>query len=322
MIYLIFLLVFITVTLLVYCIYKMIFEKRIIIRNRLETTSYILDSYNEFVDLDKNTSLFNFTYLIKLIGKISPLKKYLSGKKKKLNKASTLMKPEEYFGIMLISGLIGGVMLFLLLNSIIMLLLGYILGFLLPDVILNRIINKRSKKLNGQIPEALNIISNGIRAGYSFHQALTVAAKEVPQPISDEFKKVLKENQFGKPIEEALLNMSDRTQDEDIDMFVTALIIQRQVGGNLSETLDTISNTIRDRVKVKGEIKTLTSQGKLSAIVISILPIALACIIFMMNPGYINTLLSNSLGITILCFAAIMEFMGIIILRKLVNIEI
>jgi tight adherence protein B len=116
--------------------------------------------------------------------------------------------------------------------------------------------------------------------------------------------------------------MTERTEDEDIDMFVTALIIQRQVGGNLTEILDTICNTIRERVRIKGEINTLTSQGKFSAVIVSIVPIAIAIIIFMINPEYIGILFSRSIGIIILGITALMQLTGILLLKKIVNIDI
>jgi len=141
-------------------------------------------------------------------------------------------------------------------------------------------------------------------------------------PISDEFLKVLRDNSLGKPMEEALENLSKRTDDEDLDMFITALLIQRQVGGNLAEVLDTISNTIRERVKLRGEIRSLTAQGRLSAAIISLLPFALALAISVLNPGYLNVLFTTLPGIIALVLAVVMELIGILMLIKLVNIEI
>jgi tight adherence protein B len=141
-------------------------------------------------------------------------------------------------------------------------------------------------------------------------------------PISDEFLKVLRDNSLGKPMEEALENLSKRTDDEDLDMFITALLIQRQVGGNLAEVLDTISNTIRERVKLRGEIRSLTAQGRLSAFIISVLPVVLALAISVINPGYLNVLFTTLPGIIALVLAIAMELIGIFMLLKLVNIEI
>jgi tight adherence protein B len=311
----------ITFALLYYCIYVILFYKKNLIQNRLKANVLAQDPNEELVQEEKSYLSIR-KRILTILGKILPYKKYILKYKKKLAQANILMKPEEFFGISVLSGVLAALLLFYLLHHVIMLFLGLIIGFIVPDFVLSQVKNTRAKKLNSQLPEALNIISNGIRAGYSFTQAMSSASKELQQPISDEFQKIIRDNALGKPMEEALLAVSDRTEDEDIDMFVTALIIQRQVGGNLSEILDTISNTIRERVRVKGEIRTLTAQGKFSAVIISILPIFLAVIIYMFNPNYINLLLANRFGIIALCIAVVMEITGILILKKMVNIAV
>jgi tight adherence protein B len=177
-------------------------------------------------------------------------------------------------------------------------------------------------KINSQLPEALNIISNGLRAGFSFTQAMGVVINEVSGPISEEFSKVLRDNSLGKPLEEALTNMSGRTDDEDLDMVITALIIQRQVGGNLAEILDTISETIRERVRIKGEIKTLTAQGRIGGAVVSLLPFGLALALSVLSPGYLNILFTTFIGKIMIAVGIVMQLIGIFILVKLVAIQL
>ncbi|MDF2473660.1 MAG: Type secretion system domain protein [Anaerocolumna sp.] len=315
------LLVFISVILLIYSIYLVAFSKRLSMIERLER-NVSKDNYYEENSNDKSILSFNISNLNHTLAKLVPHKEFLAKKKYKLAKAAVLMKPEEFLGISFLSGVLAGLLLYYLLNSWFMIVIGFILGFKFPDIILDNIKHRRIKKLNHQLPEALSIVSNGIRAGYSFTQAMTAASKELPSPISDEFKKVIRDNALGKPMEVALLHMSERTEDEDIDMFVTALIIQRQVGGNLTEILDTICNTIRERVRVKGEITTLTAQGKFSAVIVSIMPIAIASIIAILNPTYIGVLFNHTIGIIILAISGIMQVTGIILLRKIVNIDI
>ncbi|MDF2610566.1 MAG: Type secretion system domain protein [Lachnospiraceae bacterium] len=315
------LLVFVSVILFIYSIYLVAFSKRLSMIERLER-NVSEDNYYEENSNDKSILSFNISNLNHTLAKLVPHKEFLAKKKHKLAKAAVLMKPEEFLGISFLSGVLAGLFLYYLLNSWFMIVIGFILGFKFPDIILDNMKHRRIKKLNHQLPEALSIVSNGIRAGYSFTQAMTVASKELPSPISDEFKKVIRDNALGKPMEVALLNMSERTEDEDIDMFVTALIIQRQVGGNLTEILDTICNTIRERVRVKGEITTLTAQGKFSAVIVSIMPIAIASIIAILNPTYIGVLFNHTIGIIILAISGIMQVTGIILLRKIVNIDI
>ena len=207
-------------------------------------------------------------------------------------------------------------------RAFIIALLGFMIGFKLPDLILDFLKNKRLKNLNEQLPEALSILANGLRAGYSFIQSMDVASKELEGPIAEEFAKSIRDNSIGKPIEDAMLEMSERTNNDDMDLFVTALIIQRQVGGNLAEILDTISETIRERVRVTGEIRTLTAEGKLSAIVIAILPIAISIVIGFLNPQYISTLITTDIGRIMVLVSIIMEIIGIFLLKKIVTINI
>lgn len=243
-------------------------------------------------------------------------------KKKKLAQAYVLMKPQEFYLISLLAGLGVFLVFYLLTRLIPIALLASLLGYIYPEIYISGLKRKRGQKLNDQLPEALNIISNGLRAGLSFSQAVSVAGKDLDSPIREEFQKIIRDNTLGKSMDDALTDFSKRTDDEDVDMFVTAMIIQRQVGGNLAEILDTISNTIRERVRIKGEVRTLTAQSKLSAVIISMLPVAIALIISVMNPSYIGKLFSTALGIVMLVVALVMMAIGIFMLSKMVKLEV
>lgn len=247
---------------------------------------------------------------------------YYAKKKKKLTQAYVLMKPEEFFMVSVMATMLGFLLIFLLTRLVPMAFVGGVIGFMLPDVFVNRIIRKRSLKLNGQLPEALNVISNGLRAGLSFSQAVSIAGKDLDSPIGDEFTKIIRDNTLGKSMEDSLEDFSNRTNDEDVDMFVTAMIIQRQVGGNLSEVLDIISNTIRERVRIKGEVNTLTAQSRLSAVIISFLPVGIALVLSIMNPTYIGQLFDNAIGLVMVGAAVFMMLIGIFILSRLVKLEV
>lgn len=313
-------LTFLSVTLLVYGIYLVVFHKRIRILERIKI--YITANVGSDDNTEKPKTPFRLHNLINLFGKIIPLKKYLIKKRRKLAQASILMKPEEFLGISVLSAILGALLFYVLLKIGLIIIPGFAIGFIIPDLFLYQMKRNRVKKLNRQLPEALNMISNGIRAGFSFTQAMSAASIELSAPISDEFKRVIRDNSLGKPMEEALLNMAYRTEDEDVEMLVSALNIQRQVGGNLTEILDIISHTIRERVKIKGEIKTLTASSKLSAWVISIVPIAIAIIIMIINPDYIKIMFTSSIGILMLITSVIMELIGVFLLVKIVNIDI
>lgn len=318
--YLILVLAFFTINFLVIGLYNLFYESRITTLKRLETASSMMDlvGVSEAAKSEAKKGLNIF----KMMGSSFPQKTYFEKIRVKLLQAYVKMKPEEFVGISIISAIIFGIMLFLAGRNVLFGLLGAIIGYKIPDLYIGSIKKKRGRLLNSQLPQALTLISNGLRAGFSFPQSLNVAGREMDSPISDEFLKVLRDNSLGKPMEEALENLSKRTDDEDLDMFVTALLIQRQVGGNLAEVLDTISNTIRERVKLRGEIRSLTAQGRLSAAIISLLPIVLSLAISVLNPGYLDILFTTLLGITLLVGAVVMQLIGIFMLVKLVNVEI
>lgn len=315
--YLVYLTFFLFVTLVFILIYNFLFANRAKTKERLKViaSSYDYsreeDSEEQQVERDRrrreNSRLFSG---------------YNAKKKKKLMQAYILMKPQEFFMVSVTAAIFGFLILYLLTKLLPMAFLGGLLGYMIPDAYVNRIIRKRSQKLNSQLPEALNIISNGLRAGLSFAQAVSIAGKDLDSPIGDEFTKIIRDNTLGKSMEDALQDFSERTSDEDVDMFVTAMIIQRQVGGNLSEVLDTISSTIRERVRIKGEVRTLTAQSKLSAIIISFLPVGIALVLAVMNPSYIGQLFDNILGLIMLGGAVVMMLIGIFILSRLVKLEV
>lgn len=314
--------VFLTVSLFVVGIYGTFFSVKINTVSRLKEVTTNEMKFTEGIKEEKKRSLKDLFILLGTLGKLLPHAKYFNKTKKKLIQASILMKPEEFIGASLISAILIGSSFYLVLKSIIAGLIFLIVGFIIPDLILRVKKTKRMVKINFELPEALNIISNGLRAGFSFTQAINVVTNEMEGPIAEEFNKMLKENLLGKSIEEALLNLSDRTDNEDLDMVITALIIQRQVGGNLAEVLDTISETIRERIKIKGDIKTLTAQGRISGVVISLLPLALGMVLRIISPGYIEVLFTTLMGNLLIAVSILLDFIGIFILIKLVDIKV
>lgn len=241
----------------------------------------------------------------------------------KLLQAGSQLRGSEFFVIVMASVVFFSLTLFVFLGrTVIALLIGLIIGYLLPMLILNVKIDKWTKSFNAQLSDALALISNSLRTGYSFMQSLEMVAREMPDPLSAEFERVLIEMNLGVPTEDALNNMAKRIRSDDLDLMVTAVLIQRQIGGNLSEILDNIATTIRSRVKIKGEIKTITAQGRISGLVIGILPIALGVMIYIINPQYLSVLFHHPIGRVMLAGAACSMLIGILIIRKIVNIEV
>lgn len=319
-IYIILILVFATMVLLVLGLYHVVFHGRLATLNRLDETNRLLEPELYMHEIQQESQ--RGTGILPLIAKIFRRGKYLEKIRVRLLQAYIKMKPEEFIAVSITTGSVIGMLLYLQGSTLMLFMLGFLIGYPIPGVIVNNIKKKRGRLLNKQLPQALSIISNGLRAGFSFTQAMSVACQELEVPISYEFSKVLRDNSLGKPMEEALENLTKRTEDEDLDMLVTALLIQRQVGGNLAEVLDTISETIRERVKLKGEINTLTSQGKAEATIIGILPIGVAGIIGMLNPDYLRPLFTTTFGLVMVGVAGVLMGLGVYILSRLVQVKV
>ncbi|NLH46276.1 MAG: secretion system protein [Acholeplasmataceae bacterium] len=242
---------------------------------------------------------------------------------KKLAQAGMSLRASE-FAVASIAAMVIGLLLFLALSrgSLLMGLLGLGIGYLVPILFVKRKISLRRKKFNDQIADALILISSSLRSGYSFMQAIEMVGREMHPPISEEFYRVLREINLGVTTDEAMNRMAERINSVDLDLVVTAVLIQRQIGGNLTEILDNIANTIRERVRITGHIRTLTAQGRLSGAIICLLPFALATVIYVLNPGYIMPLFAQPLGQIMLIVAVVNEFFGIMMIKKIVDIRI
>lgn len=200
--------------------------------------------------------------------------------------------------------------------------LALALGTLAPLVYLRVRRVRKARRFSAQLADALVLISGSLRAGHSFLQALEVAARETPAPASREFSRVVKELSLGAPFEDALENLGRRAGSRDLELVITAVLIQRQVGGNLSELLDTVAETIRERVRIHGEIRTLTAQGRTSGLVISVLPLVLAAVMSVLNPGYLIPLAMHPLGRLLLVCAGGGMLIGVYLVNRIARIEV
>lgn len=254
---------------------------------------------------------------------------------RELARADLKLKVSEYLFIW--AGTIVGVpVLFLILGFVltplqnpVALLLGAFIGFMLPRFWLGRRKGGRLNAFNKQLPDTITLIANALRAGSSFLQAIELVVRESRPPISTEFSRVIREVNLGLPFDQALENMVRRVRSDDLELMATAISIQHQVGGNLAEILDSIAFTIRERVRIKGEIRTLTAQQRLSGYVVGFLPIALASFLFVAAPGFMDPMFKNPpsllglpLGVVILFFGGIMMFFGFMAIRRIVDIEV
>jgi tight adherence protein B len=194
----------------------------------------------------------------------------------------------EYFALIFMStAFLGGLAWLIGGRNTISFLIGAVAGYLAPGIYVRMQQSRRLTRFNEQLPDMLNLMVNGLRAGYSTLQAMEAVSKELPSPICDEFRRVVQEMQIGIPMEAAMQNLVRRIPSDDLDFVITAINVQREVGGNLSEILDTISFTIRERVKIKGEIRVITAQVRVSGTILALIPLGLTVILWFLNPKYL-----------------------------------
>jgi tight adherence protein B len=199
-----------------------------------------------------------------------------------------------------------------------------VFGYMAPPIYVRRKKTGRLGAFNTQLADTIQLLSSALRSGYSLLQAMELVAREGPTPVNGEFERVVREVGLGLSPEEALANLVRRMQSDDLELMVTAINVQREVGGNLAEVLDTIANTIRERVKLKGEIRVLTSQQQYSGYIIGLLPVGLAGVLFILNPNYILGVFQKThwCGYTMFGCSAIMIVVGFILIQRIVDIKV
>lgn len=242
-----------------------------------------------------------------------------------LARADLKFRPAEFIALMVLSAIVVGAMGALLSRSVGFTLLSVAVGIYVPIWYMRRAQKRRLKEFNDQLGDMLNLVVNGLRAGYSTLMALEAVGRELPQPISTEFRRVVQEIQLGIPMEDALTHLVRRIDSDDLDMIITAIEVQREVGGNLAEILDTISHTIRERVRIKGEIQALTAQGQITAWALSLMPVGLSLLLYLINREYMGAFFApetRACGIPMLVVAGLMVIAGFFITQKIVDIDI
>ena len=254
---------------------------------------------------------------------------------RELARADLQLRPSEYLAIR-VAAVFGAPLVVYLLGQTIMpslgnaiaLLVATILGWWVPRFYVNRRKNKRLQKFNDHLADTITLVANALRAGASFLQAIELVVRESQPPVSTEFNRVIREVNLGLPFEQALANMVRRVRSEDLELLTTAITIQHQVGGNLAEILDSIAFTIRERIRIKGEIRVMTSQQRLSGYVVAGLPIFLIVILSVIAPQFMDPMfgppevLGIPIGVIILVIGGIMMAVGFLLIRRIVDIEV
>lgn len=214
-------------------------------------------------------------------------------------------------------------MIFLLLfrTNMITIIAIFIIGLSVPPVLLRRAREKRQEAFTKQLGEALVVIGNAMKGGFSFRQAMESVTADMQPPISVEFEKTLREIRFGVSLEEALQHMSERLKNQDLNLLVSAVITSAKVGGNLSDTLDTISSTIKDRIRIKQEVRVLTSSGRISSIIIGLLPVLIVLTLMILNPDYFGSFFESMIGKIMIAVSVLLETIGFLLIKKIADIK-
>ena len=252
-----------------------------------------------------------------------------------LAQADLSLRPSEY--LLIIGGMVIGIPIVMIalstvipfLRSPVVLIGGGIIGFMLPRFYVGRRHKKRIGAFDKQLPDTIVLLSNALRSGSSFLQAMELVSREQRPPIATEFGRVIREVNLGIPFQKALENLVRRIESEDLGLMATAISIQYQVGGNLSEILDSIAFTIRERIRIKGEIKTLTAQQRMSGYVVGFLPLGLAGMLFLVAPSFMMRMFKSPpevagipMGVIILGVGITMMLIGFMFIRKIVDIKV
>ncbi len=245
--------------------------------------------------------------------------------RKQLSRADLKLTVSEYAAIHVVSmfGFFALGYFVLFGQQLVMAIVSGFVGFFVPRLYVSRITSTRLVHFEQQLPDTLGLWVNALRSGYSVLQSMEAIARDAPEPTATEFKRLVQEVQLGIDMEDAFQHMLNRVESEDLDLVVTAVNIQREVGGNLAEILDVISHTVRERIKLKGEISVLTAQGRITGYLISFLPIILGLFLYTINPQYMGNLFENRVcGWPLLGIGLALIGIGFAIVQKIVDIDI
>ena len=243
-----------------------------------------------------------------------------------LERADMKLTASEFVALRIFLGLFGLGLPVLLLGAtpvgILIALVGALIGYMLPKLYLAHGKSKRVSKLDSQLPETLTMLANALKSGFGLMQSMDLVARELEHPIATDIRRMLQEINVGAATDEALQNLAKRAGSSDLDIVVTAMLIQQSTGGNLAEILETVGHTMRERIRIRGEIKTLTTQQVMTGFIIGMLPVFLALAISVLNPEYISLLFTRTAGQVMIAGAVMMEMFGMFVIKRILAIEV
>lgn len=239
-----------------------------------------------------------------------------------MERANIMLKPNEYIMLTLAASVVGFVFVYALGKGMLFCLLGAIGGFFMPQLFIKLKIMLRMAKAKAEFADVLDTLVNCFKSGYGFTRAIQVVAENFEDPWSTELGKVATEMNFGSTLEDALMALTKRIPTPDVALFVTAVLIQKETGGNLAQLLSNLSNTIRERYKLLSKVSALSAQGKLSAVIVFLIPFGLAGVFTLMQPEMMRVFFQHPIGIALTVFACFMQLLGGLVLKKIVSLEV
>ncbi len=231
------------------------------------------------------------------------------------------IEPEEFFMLWIVATFVPAALVNLVTQSLLATLLAVVVFALVPPWYIRSLKKKNSEAFEEQLSSCLMLISNGLRSGFSFEQAFESSAEDSKDPLKKEFGRASREMKMGIGLERALNGVSERTDSKNMKLVTSAVLVQRQVGGNLADILDNVSDTIRERITIKKNIKTLTAQGRISGIIIGALPVFMLLVIGIVNPSYVSVFTTTSVGRLMLAACAVFELVGALVIRKIIDVK-
>ena len=308
-------LLFVTI---LWIVHRRLFSRRSKMEKRLNdfTEEKKENKSSEVSSIVKSDKLSEIPLFDRMLGKLNVSVRL----QRLLMQADSKMKVGDLVMRMIIFALVGGLLCLVFHQFILRVVLIFGMGAIpLVQVVLQR--KNRMDAFAREFPDALDMMTSAIKAGHALNQAIQLVGNEAPEPVSIEFKRTFEQYNLGINLKDALHKLTERVESLDLKLFVTALLLQRETGGNLAEILEKLSYTIRERFKLIGKMRTYTAQGRMSAWLLGTLPIVFVTIISLLNPDYLEPLLNEKLGHTMIFLAVIFQIIGFSIIRKIVQMK-
>src|SRR5882762_1915973 len=321
MLFFIALLVFVVVTLGVFAAISLYDQRKAqarVLRDRLSTVKKPAEQALPDMALLRDEVLSRipaFDTLLRRSERVSLLQKMLA-------QGNIDIRAGNFLMLCAVSSLVFGAIAFIAGGAVLFGWAGALLGFFIPYAYASHMRTKRFQKFEEKFPEAIDTLARAVRAGHAFTTALEMIANEVAEPVAGEFRQLYEEQKFGLPVRDALVNLADRIPLVDVKFFVTAVMLQRETGGNLAEILDNLSYVIRERFKILRQVRVHTAQGRLTMVLLMALPPTIVVLMLMLNPGFIRPLFTDPIGHALIVGGITLQTMGYFVIRRIIRIQV